>query len=275
MTIESPTTDVQTDKTAPGTDADIKSSDTSTTPSFEQRDGKFYIDGNRVYTRDDTNRIASGARTEAEKAFLKDLDVDSLSQVKDVISTLKSSVKDDGGGTLDVKALQQAVAKREATVGELQNQVNELKTTLLLKDHIGNLNNAMPGSWTPDQKAAVVDLMKARNMFAIEGDSFQLKNGEDFLTIDGAKPDYSAAVELIGKTLGLSSAKKGVDVVNVNNGPSDDGKVKPLDESRLSTDKEYTTAYMHIRQFKSELSRSQITNNMVVSQMAAMRKQRS
>jgi len=274
--VDTTTTDA-TDTNATDTDSaevNATKSEAVTTPSIETRDGKLYVDGNRVYTRDDTNKIASTAKNDAVSNLLKELDVDSVDQVKDVITTLKTSAQDEGNG-LDVKALQQAVQKREATVGELQAQVSELKTTLMLKDHIGNLNEAMPGVWSPEQKAAVVDLMKARDMFAIEGDSFQLRSGDDFLTVDGEKPDYQAAVDMIGKTLGLTTAKKGVDIVNVSDDASEDKTIKPLDEAKLLNDPEYKNAYMQIRQYKPNLTRAQITNNMVTSQVNSLRKQRN
>ena len=277
MSTETQTTDAQTDENGTVTETATKetSDAKATSPQFEEKDGKFFIEGKRVYSRDDTNKIAANAKNEAVNALLADLDLDSLDQVKEVIGTLKSSVKSDDGTTLDVQALQNAVAKREATVEELQAEVSSLKTNLMLKDHIGNLNGAMPDNWTQDQKSAVVDLMKARDMFAIEGDSFQLRNGDDFLTVDGEKPDYNAAVELIGKTLGLNSAKKGVNVVNAEQSPGDSSsKVKVLDEGRLQTDKEYHNAYMRIRQYQPNVSRGSITNNMVQKQMDKMRQAR-
>jgi hypothetical protein len=277
MDTASENTEVQTEQTAPVTDTEnvtLTKSET-TEPKLEHKDGKMYVDGvGRVYTRDDTSKIAANAKHEAVNGLLRELDVDSLDQVRDVISTLKSHNSEEGDNSLDVRALKQTVAKREATLEELTAQVGSLKQELLMKDHIGNLNTAMPGSWTPDQRTAVLDLMKARDMFAVEGDQFQLRNGGEYLTVDGEKPDYASAVDVVAQTLGLNTGKRGVDVVSVdatNNGA--DRTVKPLDEARLKTDAEYRTAYMNLRQF-SNTPRSSVTHNMVSKQLDKMRKQR-
>jgi hypothetical protein len=277
MDTASENTEVQTEQSAPVTDTEnveLTKSET-TEPKLERKDGKMYVEGvGRVYTRDDTSKIAANAKNEAVNGLLRELDVDSLDQVRDVISTLKSHGDEGEGNSLDVRALKQTVAKREATLEELTAQVGSLKNELLLKDHIGNLNTAMPGSWTPDQRTAVLDLMKARDMFAVEGDQFQLRNGGEYLTVDGEKPDYASAVDVVAQTLGLNTGKRGVDVVSVdatNNGA--DRTVKPLDEARLKTDAEYRTAYMNLRQF-SNTPRSSVTHNMVSKQLDKMRKQR-
>lgn len=276
MDTASENTEVQTDQTAPVTDTEnveLTKSET-TEPKLERKDGKMYVEGvGRVYTRDDTSKIAANAKNEAVNGLLRELDVDSLDQVRDVISTLKSH-GEEGENSLDVRALKQTVAKREATLEELTAQVGSLKNELLLKDHIGNLNTAMPGSWTPDQKTAVLDLMKARDMFAVEGDQFQLRNGNEYLTVDGERPDYASAVDVIAKTLGLNTGKRGVDVVKVDGSESVDNRtVKPLDETRLKTDAEYRAAYMNLRQY-SNASRIDISHNMVSKQLDKMRKQR-
>lgn len=277
MDTASENTEVQTDQTAPVTDTEnveLTKSET-TEPKLERKDGKMYVEGvGRVYTRDDTSKIAANAKNEAVNGLLRELDVDSLDQVRDVISTLKSHGEEGEGNSLDVRALKQTVAKREATLEELTAQVGSLKNELLLKDHIGNLNTAMPGSWTPDQKTAVLDLMKARDMFAVEGDQFQLRNGNEYLTVDGERPDYASAVDVIAKTLGLNTGKRGVDVVKVDGSESVDNRtVKPLDETRLKTDAEYRAAYMNLRQY-SNASRIDISHNMVSKQLDKMRKQR-
>ena len=268
-------TEVQTEQTAPVTEAEVtETKSESATPKLEIKDGKYFVNNTRVYSRDDTNKIAANAKNEAVNSLLRELDVDSLDQVKDVITQLKSS-NEDGEGSLDVKALKQAVAKREATLEELQKQVGTLKQELLLKDHISNLNNAMPGNWNAEQKGAVLDLMRARNMFAVEGDSFQLRNGSEFLTVDGEKPDYAAAVDLVAKTLGLNTGKRGVDLVATESTSYEgDNRIKPLDEARLKTDAEYRSAYMNIRQYNPNMSRESITHNMVSKQLDTMRKQR-
>lgn len=276
MDTASENTEVQTEQTAPVTDTEnVTTTKSETTePKLEMKDSKMFVNGNRVYSRDDTSKIAANAKNEAVNGLLRELDVDSLDQVKDVISTLKSHNAEEGENSLDVKALKQTVAKREATLEELTAQVGSLKQELLLKDHIGNLNTAMPGSWTPDQRSAVLDLMKARDMFAVEGDQFQLRNGEEYLTVDGEKPDYASAVDVVAKTLGLNTGKRGVDVVKVDGSESVDNRtVKPLDEARLKTDAEYRAAYMNLRQY-SNASRADISHNMVSKQLDNMRKQR-
>jgi len=276
MDTASENTEVQTEQTAPVTDTEnvTPTKSETTEPKLEMKDSKMFVNGNRVYSRDDTSKIAANAKNEAVNGLLRELDVDSLDQVKDVISTLKSHNAEEGENSLDVRALKQTVAKREATLEELTAQVGSLKQELLLKDHIGNLNTAMPGSWTPDQRSAVLDLMKARDMFAVEGDQFQLRNGEEYLTVDGEKPDYASAVDVVAKSLGLNTGKRGVDVVKVDGSESVDNRtVKPLDEARLKTDAEYRAAYMNLRQY-SNASRSDISHNMVSKQLDNMRKQR-
>jgi len=263
---------VQTDNVAPVTDSaqpvdnvtTETKSDTSTTPSVEVRDGKLFIDGTRVYTRDDTNKIAANAKREAESNFLRELNVDSIDSVKSVVKTLQETTQSEEGSSLNVNALRDAVKKREATVEELQMQVKSLKTDLLLKDHMSQLQNAMPSAWSADQKSAVIDLMKARNMLAVEGDTFAIRNGDNFLTTDGETPDYNTAVELVGKSLGLNFGKKGVDLQFGDTSTDvDSRKVKPLDEGRLVSDAEYRAAYMQIRQYQPHLARTEITDNMV------------
>ena len=64
-------------------------SDNITTPTVEIKDGKTFVNGVRVYTRDDTNKIAANAKHEVEKNILSDLNVDSIDQVKQVVTTLQ------------------------------------------------------------------------------------------------------------------------------------------------------------------------------------------
>lgn len=270
-TVVQPETQVEpvTDSEKP---VEASKSETSTQPEF--RDGKWFLEGKRFYTRDETDRVASKARNDAVTNILTDLDVDSIDQVKDVISTLKTTpLTEDGQSSLDVKALKQAVAKREATVEELQSEVSRLRTDLLLKDHMSNLNSAMPNGWTADQKQGVVDLMKARDMFAIENNSFQLRNGDDFLTVDGEKPDYGQAVEIIGKTMGLPFGKKGIDVVS-NEGKKavDTGEgPKAVDMKKLDIDPEYRAAYTALRRQNLSMTGEQITDTMVKKQLERTR----
>ncbi len=269
------TTDVPTEQTAPVTDTDslhdVKSEERSMNDaetgkaSPEYKDGKWYLDEKRFYTRDETNMVAKQAEDRARQSIMKELDVDDLSQIKTVVNELRS-VNNEEGQSLNVKALKDAVMKKEQSLEELQTQVKSLKTELVLKDHIGKLNGAMPSNWTSDQSAAVVDLMNARNMIAVEGDTFAIRDGDSFLTTDGETPDYSAAVERIGKQLNFSFGKKGVDVAY---GETDTGtnKVKGIDESRLKADAGYRRAYMQIRDYNTSVTRDQITDAMIKKKM--------
>jgi len=274
-------TAVQSDNIEPVTDsaqpvdnnvAELQS-DKSTTPSVEMRDGKIYVDGQRVYSRDDTNKIAANAKREAESRFLNELNVDSLDSVKSVVQTLQDTTPtSEGEGSLNVNALRDAVKKREATVEELTAQVNSLKTDLLLKDHMSNLQSAMPSNWNAEQKNAVVKLMKADGMLAVEGDTFAIRHGNEFLTTDGETPDYAKAVEVVGKSLGLTFGKKGVDLQYGETSADVKGSSnKAIDDGRLNSDAEYRRAYFAIRQNSPQLSRGSITDAMVKKTMEKSR----
>ena len=243
-------------------------SDNNTTPSVEVKDGKTFVNGVRVYTRDDTNRIAANAKNEVQKNILNELNVDSIDQVKQVVSTLQE-VNPDEGNSLNVNSLRDAVKKREATVEELKSQVNSLKTDLMLKDHMGQLQNAMPSNWSAQQKDSVIKLMKADNMLAVEGDTFAIRNGNDFLTTDGEQPDYAKAVEIVGKEkLGLSFGKQGVEVQYGETGLNDAGQNSRLfSQNKVDADTEYRSAYMRIRRNQPGLSKSKITDSMVKKEM--------
>jgi hypothetical protein len=272
-------TAVQPENVEPVTDTvePVEELSKSEAPAPEYRDGKWYLDGKRFYTRDETNQVTARAKNDAVSNILSELDVDSIDQVKEVISTLKSTeLTEEGQSTLDVKALKQAVAKREQTVEELTMEVHTLKRDLLLKDHLGNLQTHMPSAWNVDQRQAVIDLMQARGMFAVENNTFQLKSGDDYLTLDGVKPDYESAVSMVGKSLGLPFGKKGVDVVNADQSPNDDSGRSPkvVDEGKLASDPEYRAAYTTVRNTNPALSRSQITNTMVTKQVEKARRSR-
>jgi len=243
-------------------------SDNNTTPSVEVRDGKTFVNGVRVYTRDDTNKIAANAKNEVQKNILNELNVDSIDQVKQVVSTLQE-VNPNEGSSLNVDSLRDAVKKREATVEELKSQVNSLKTDLMLKDHMGQLQSAMPGNWSAQQKESVIKLMKADGMLAVEGDTFAIRNGNDFLTTDGETPDYAKAIELVGKDkLGLSFGKKGVDIQYGETGVNEAGQgPKTYNTDKVSTDTEYRSAYMRIRQNQPGLAKAKITDAMVKKEM--------
>lgn len=262
-------TSVETEKSVT---ADNKS-DKSTTPAIEQRDGKLFVDGVRVYTRDDTNKIAANARHEVEKNILNDLNVDSIDQVKQVVTTLQETNVAEGQ-SLNVESLRDAVKKREATVEELKAQVTSLKTDLLLKDHMSQLQSAMPSAWTPTQRDSVIKLMKADGMLAVEGDTFAIRNGNDFLTVDGETPDYSGAVELKAKELGLSLGKKGVDIqygeTTGTNKASVDANA-PVSDDKLNSDAEYRAAYMKIRQYQPSLGKGNVSDKMVKDMLKKMK----
>lgn len=253
--------DVNSEETSTQT---VETTNNSNQPQY--KDGKWYLNDKRFYTRDETNMVAKQAEDRARQNIMKELDVDDLSQVKTVVNELRS-VNSEEGQSLNVKALKDAVMKKEQSLEELQSQVKSLKTELVLKDHIGKLNSAMPSNWTADQNQAVIDLMNARNMIAVEGETFALRDGDSFLTVDGETPDYKAAVEKIGKQLNFSFGKKGVDVAYGETGTGDSSKPKGIDESRLKSDASYRRAYMAIRDYNKSLTRDQITDGMIKKKM--------
>ena len=247
--------------------------DTPKAPSVEHKEGKMYVDGVRVYSRDDTNRIAANAKKDVESRILSDLDVDSIDQVKQVVTELRNASPENN--SLDVEALRSAVQKREATVEELKAELSRVKTDYAVKEHVSSLKDNMPTSWKPEQKDAVVDLMKARNMLLVEGETFAIKNGNDYLTVDGEKPDYKTAVEVVGKSLGLPFAKKGVDTFDADRTPQDVSSSSGVNESRLKSDREYNAAYVQVRNANKTLSRDKITDGMVKKHMERTRSFRS
>jgi hypothetical protein len=236
----------------------------SATPQVETRDGKLYVDGVRVYTRDDTNRIAARAQEDAKARLLGELEVDSFDQVKSVVKQLRTADDEQG---LNVASLRDAVKKKEQTVEELRAELQRVKTDVILKDHIGNIYNNMPSQWNTEQRAAVVDLMKARNMLHLEGDTFAIRNGDTFLTQDGETPDYAGAVTLIGKTLGLPMAKVGVATYDAPDKSVKETVVKAIDETRINKDPAYRNAYVQVRDKNRNLSRSEITDAMIRKHM--------
>ena len=241
-------------------------SDAVSTPSVEVRDGKMYVDGVRVYTRDESNRIASNAKKDAESRILQELEVDSFDKVKSVVNQLRNTDV-EGGESLNVQSLKDAVKKREQTVEELRAELNNVRTDYALREHIGNLKDNMPASWSAEQKSAVVDLMKARNMLHMEGDSFAIRNGDDFITTDGERPDYATAVKVVGQTLGLPFAKKGVDILEADRAPASDTAKKGVDMDRTKKDPAYRAAYVTLRTQNATMQRSSITDKMVLDQM--------
>jgi hypothetical protein len=257
---------VNTDAAAEA-NAEAKKSEKAT-PSVETRDGKLFVDGVRVYTRDDTNRIAARAQEEAKSRFLNELEVEDFDQVKKVVRSLQGNVE----GDLNVQTLRDAVKKKEQTVEELRAELHRVKTDVVLKDHISQLYNSMPSQWNTDQRSAVVDLMKARNMLHLEGETFAIRNGDNFLTQDGETPDYAGAVTLIGKTLGLPMAKSGVATFDAaDRGPVDPVSNRSVDQTKLAKDPAYRAAYIQVRDRNRNLSRSEITDAMVRKQQESHR----
>lgn len=261
-----PVTDTETAETSKEV-SEGKSESVSKAPKVENKDGKMYVDGVRVYSRTETNNIAKNAQRDLESKLLSDLEVDSFDQVKTVVSQLQTSTEE---GSLNVGALQDAVKKKEQTVEELKAELANLKTDYALKEHIGNLQSNMPSSWNADQKSAVVDLMKARDMLHIENDQFYIKSGNDFLTDEsGEKPDYNQAIQLVGKTLGLPFAKKGVDTFD-SDAKVSAGNNKLYDEFKVKSDPNYRAAYISLRDTNKSLKRDQITDSMVKKQIERM-----
>ena len=253
------------------TDADTKveaKSETSVAeaPQVEIKDGKTFLNGVRVYSRDDTNRIAARAKDEAVNSVLADLEVDSLDQIKGVVSQLRNAGEGESDN-LNIQSLKDSVKKKEQTVEELRAELNSIKTEYALRDHIGSLKDNMPNAWNVDQKQAVIDLMKARNMLHLQGDTFAIKNGEDFITTDGETPDYKTAVEVVGKNLGLPFAKQGVATFDADKQPESSVKSKSVDTERMNKDPQYRSAYVNVRSINRGLDRREITDKMVTDYM--------
>ena len=234
-------------------------------PAVELRDGKMFVDGVRVYTRDDTNKIAANAKRDVENRLLQDLEVESFDKVKSVVKQLQTA--DPEADSLNINSLRDAVKKKEQTVEELRAELHAVKTDYALREHVGTLKDSMPTSWNQDQKSAVIDLMKARDMLHYQDGTFAIKAGDDFLTTDGETPDYKSAVEVVGKTLGLPFAKKGIDTFDSDKQPSQEAKeAKGIDENALKTNPLYRKAYVDLRD-KQRLSRGQITDALIKKTM--------
>ena len=286
MEADSTNTVEHTDQSVPVTDSatnvdnslETVKSEIKATPSVEVKDGKLFVDGNRVYSRDDVNKIGANARKEVESKLIQDLNVDSIDSVRGVVKALQDSSPSEEGSSLNVESLRDAVKKREATVEELKQQVNTLKTDLLLRDHMGQLNSAMPSNWTAQQKSAVVKLMKADNMLAVEGDTFAIRNGNEYLTVDGETPDYASAVELVGRNLGLNFGKKGVDMPLGEISNQSEGKqaIKPIDQNKIKNDPAYREAYLNLRlNRRGGVSSSDVTDNMIKARANEIKQSKS
>lgn len=245
----------------------VEAKSENATPQVEVREGKMYVDGVRVYSREDTNRIAANAKRDVESKILQDLEVDSFDKVKSVVSQLRDTESEG----LDVQSLRDAVKKREQTVEELRAELDAVKTDYALRNHLSTLRDNMPQAWSADQKQAVVDLMKARDMLHIQDGNFHIRNGEDFITTDGETPDYAGAVKLVGTNLGLPFAKKGVENYDAERRPTESSDAKKgLDEGRVKADPVYRNAYIKLRDGNRSLARNQITDAMVKQQMKKM-----
>lgn len=255
---------VDTDTEA-DTQVEAKSEEVSAkAPTVESRDGKMFVDGVRVYTRDDTNKIAANAKRDVENRLLQELEVDSFDKVKSVVKQLQTA--DPEQDSLNVNSLRDAVKKKEQTVEELRAELHAVKTDYALKEHVGTLKDSMPTSWNQDQKSAVIDLMKARDMLHYQDGTFAIKAGDDFLTTDGETPDYKSAVEVVGKTLGLPFAKKGIDTFDSDSAPAQSKEVKGINQDKLKSDPLYRKAYVDLRE-KQRLSRGQITDALIKKTM--------
>jgi len=240
----------------------------TTTPQVESKDGKTYIEGKRVYTRDELNYISSNSAKEYESKLLQRLDVDSMDQVEELITTLRSTTSTGEEPSLNVKQLQDVVMKKTQTVEELQTQLSNLKTEMVMKEHMNNLYSAMPTSWTSTQKDSVVKLMQANDMFVVENNEFAIRNGEEFLTADGIKPDYESAVRIVGiESLGLPTTKRGVEVPSMEKNVKAESTTKPYSEEMRKSNREYNSAYTELR--TAGKPRSQISHTMVMDKMAS------
>ena len=232
----------------------------------EIREGRYFVDGQRMFTKAEKDAIAKTATREVEQRLVNELGVDSLSSVKQVVKELQTANITEGESSLDVSALKSAVAKKEQTVAELKAELEGVKSQYVLDAHVGKLKDVMPSAWTPEQRNSVIKLMNADNMFKVEGQSFHIVDGEDFITTDEGLPNYSAAVEKMGKQLGLQFSKKGIATVDAQSTPVSNSK-KGLDEARMNSEPRYREAYVALRRQNINLSRDSVTNKMVEDHM--------
>ena len=240
-------------------------------PEVEMRDGRYFIDGQRLFTKAEKDAIAKTTTREVEQRLIAELGVDNLSSVKQVVKELQAANITEGESSLDITALRNTVAKKEQTVAELKAELEGVKSQYVLDAHVGKLKDAMPSAWTPEQRNSVVKLMNADNMFKVEGQSFHIANGEDFFTTDEGQPNYTAAVEKVGRDLGLQFSKKGVATVDAQTAPVS-SRSKELDQGRMKTDHQYRDAYVNLRSSNIGRGQTNITNNMVEAQMAKLRR---
>lgn len=232
----------------------------------EIREGRYFVDGQRMFTKAEKDAIAKTATREVEQRLVNELGVDSLSSVKQVVKELQTANITEGESSLDISALKNTVAKKEQTVAELKAELEGVKSQYVLDAHVGKLKDVMPSAWTPEQRNSVIKLMNADNMFKVEGQSFHIVDGEDFITTDEGLPNYSAAVEKMGKQLGLQFSKKGIATVDAQSTPVSNSK-KGLDEARMNSEPRYREAYVALRRQNINLSRDSVTNKMVEDHM--------
>lgn len=240
--------------------------DKATAPNVEVKDGKTYVDGQRMFTKAEKDAIAKTATREVEQRLVNELGVDSLSSVKQVVKELQTANITEGESSLDISALKNTVAKKEQTVAELKAELDAVKSQYVLDNHVGKLKDAMPTAWSPEQKEGVIKLMTADNMFRVEGQSFHIVDGEDFITTDEGLPNYEAAVQKVGTNLGLPFAKKGVATVDAQSTPVSNNKAG-VDDARIKSDPRYRDAYVTLRSKNIGLARENMTNKMVEDQM--------
>jgi hypothetical protein len=115
-------------------------------------------------------------------------------------------------------------------------------------------------------------------MLAVEGDTFAIRNGNDYLTTDGEKPDYASAVELVGRNLGLNFGKKGVDMPLGEISNQSDGKqaIKPIDQNKVKNDPAYREAYLNLRlNRRGGVSSSDVTDNMIKARANEIKQSKS
>ena len=120
--------------------------------------------------------------------------------------------------------------------------------------------------------------MKADNMLAVEGDTFAIRSGDSYLTVDGETPDYKSAVELVGKNLGLNFGKQGVEVPLGETASSQESKqsAKPVDQQRVKSDAAYREAYLDLRlNRKGGVSSAEITDNMIKNRAGEISKKKA
>ena len=122
----------------------ISVSSNATKPEVEMKDGRVFVDGQRMFTKAEKDAIAKTTTREVEQRIIAELGVDSLSSVKQVVKELQTANITEGESSLDVTALKNTVAKKEQTVAELKAELEGVKAQYVLDAHVGKLKDAMP-----------------------------------------------------------------------------------------------------------------------------------